>query len=232
MVNASQIPATSQEIALAAPALFLSSSLPQDLQGTLRAQDLNDILVSLIGTHLQADGTFVFGGHPTITPLVHRLARSLAGRGRVMLFQGEAFRNERLAEVDDQQVFPNVQWRGKGRSKLDDLNAIREAMIATATAGVFVGGKTSDNIGERPGIRVEYELFLQHHPDGPAYILGLLNGEARLMIDELESRGEAEPNGLNADAQRLVHHSDNIDLIVSLILDDIQRLHRGATGVA
>jgi hypothetical protein len=158
--------------------VMLSASLPDDLVGTSRAQDLYDLLVVLAGGILSSGGRLVFGGHPSVTPLLHRVAKGAGVReGQVTLFQLERFREQAPAEVQDRSVFGEVLW-------CEDLESMREGMAAIADAGVFVGGKTAGYVGSKPGIRDEFERFVKRHPLGPVYLLGLLDGETRLLIEE------------------------------------------------
>jgi hypothetical protein len=211
--------------------IMLSASLPPEMERTARGQDAFNVVVSVAGGILSAGGTLIFGGHPSITPLVHRLVLSggsvLAGQS-IVLFQAAAFKDDAPVEVNDSTVFNEVCWIGSpGASDKEsvaaDLEEMRQAMVERARAAVFAGGKQKDFIGRLPGIRDEYQRFTQRHPNGPAYLLGLLDGETRNIISELERIGQREPNSLDSTELELLHHTDSIDLACSLILADLQR---------
>jgi len=208
--------------------VMLSASLPSKLIGTNRAQDNYDVIVTLVGGILSSGGTLVFGGHPSITPLVHRVALSSGiDEPRIILFQDSRFKETAPDEVKDQKVFKEVRWVGsRGKSKrhpAQHLGDMRQQMIRASLAGVFVGGKTEGNVGRIPGIRDEFRRFMKYHPNGPAYLLGLLEGETLSIIREMEKKGDREPNSLNDDEARVLHYTDNIDLACSLILADLAR---------
>src|ERR1035441_2936379 len=135
--------------------VMLSASLPDDLVGTSRAQDLYDLLVVLAGGILSSGGRLVFGGHPSVTPLIHRVAQGAGVReGQVTLFQLERFRQQAPIEVQDRSIFGEVRW-------CEDLESMRQGMAAMANAGVFVGGKTVGYVGNKPGIPDEFERFFR-----------------------------------------------------------------------
>ncbi len=50
-----------------------------------------------------------------------------------------------------------------------------------------------------------------------------MDGETLNIIEDLESRKEKEKNGLSDDEIREIHHSRDIDLIVSIIVDDLAK---------
>lgn len=195
--------------------VFLSASLPKALQGTPRALDLQGFLVAFVRGLLAAGGRLIFGGHPSVTPLVQRVASDF-GAGRIELFQLERFRPHAPPEVHREEFV--VHWIDS-----EQFAPMREQMVDEARAGVFVGGLTRDEnpIGGVPGIRDEYERFLKRHPEGPAYLLGLLDGEAAVLIRELDDSGV--PNRQRPEEQRLLHQTDNVDLAASLVLADLRR---------
>ncbi len=196
--------------------VFLSASLPKTLRGTPRALDLQGFLVAFVRGLLAASGRLVFGGHPSVTPLVQRVASDF-GAGRIELFQLKRFRATAPPEVSREEFV--VHWIDS-----EELAPMRDQMVARARAGVFVGGLTRDEapIGGVPGIRDEYERFLKCHPEGPAYLLGLLDGEAAALIREFDDAGEL--NRQRAEERRLLHETDDVDLAASLVLADLRRV--------
>ena len=212
--------------------VLLSASMPLRLAGTPKAQDMNDFVVAFVGGLLSSGGTLVFGGHPYVTPLVHRVARSLdSGCGQIRLFQAARYRSKAPEEVSDRKVFPEVHWIGKRddpdpRTLDRDLTMMRRHMVKAARAGVFIGGKTEGFGGKEPGIRVEFRLFAKTHLQGPAYLLGLLDGETQNIIEKLEAAGRREPNSLSEEELEILHHTDNVDLAASLVLADLERVAR------
>ncbi len=197
--------------------VLLSAALPDALRETPRALDLQGFLVAFVRGLLAAGGRLIFGGHPSVTPLVRRVAGDFGDR-KVDLYQLTCFRDRAPRSIHQPQFV--LHWVDG-----DDLTPMRERMAADAEAAIFVGGKTADedHIGEIPGIRDEYQRFLRRHADGPAYVLGLLDGEASRMIEELDQNG-GEPNSLSPAERRALHHTTDVDLAASLVLADLRRL--------
>ncbi len=208
--------------------VMLSASLPQDLVGTSRAQELFDIIVAVVGGVLSANGTLVLGGHPSVTPLVHRVASSFNFKDpRMTLFQLRRFQGDVPKEAYDEQIFGKVIWVGGepvyDTALRDELAEMRDGMVKMARAGIFLGGKVESNVGGIPGIRDEYQRFIDHHKEGPAYLLGGLGGEALRIIQSLEAAGGREPNGLSSEEIADVRYGDDIDFAASIVITDIRR---------
>jgi len=206
-------------------AVMLSASIPKELMGSLQAQDIFSVIILFTKHILRRGGRLVFGGHPTVTPLVHQVCSSVKPEAdAVRLHQLRRFKDDAPKEVWDTKVFQNICWFGSKDKKdlIDpDLAEMRDAMAEMADSAIFVGGKVRNYSGKKPGIRDEYERFLAKHPQGPVYLLGFLEGESKVIIEELEHKGEREPNGLTDKQLRIIHHGNNIDLIVPVVVSDI-----------
>lgn len=209
--------------------VFLSASVPQNLIGTNKAQSMLDLMVALVGGILSSSGTLVFGGHPSITPLIHRVAY-LVGieKPRIRLFQLNRFREATPQEVNDSKIFQKVTWIGSsenGKSALSsELEQMRLTMVREASAGIFVGGKTEQFVGNKPGIRDEYEKFLEYSAESPIYLVGMLEGETLNIInDPNEQERRNKLNSLKKEEINILQSSNNTDLITSIILRDLQR---------
>lgn len=198
--------------------VMLSASLPTELNGTNRAQDLYDLLVVLATGILTSGGRLVFGGHPSVTPLIHRIAQSADARqGQITLFQLEQFRAQAPIQIQDRSVFGEVRW-------CKDLQEMRDGMAAMAEAGVFVGGKTSGSVGGKPGIRDEFERFVARHPRGPVYLLGLLDGETQRIIQETSGNQTWKPQYLSSEERALLRDAPSPDLLAGLVLADLAQV--------
>jgi len=169
--------------------VFLSASLP-DPKDQAAAEKLEGFLYALARGILTSGGGVVFGGHPSVTPLLARFAKEARlPPGRIHLFQLERFRGGEPPEVQLLvDLGQRVDWVPP-RFGLDntseasfqaDLEEMRRLMVnAAADAAVFVGGKTADNVGGYPGIRMEHELFTRANPAAPTYVGGGLLGGGR-----------------------------------------------------
>jgi len=204
--------------------VMLSASMPTELLGTFRAQDLYTAIVLFTHQIAASGGKIVFGGHPSITPLVHEALAKLGKKKVVSLFQPDQFKNQTPQEIHDADVFDDITWIGDGTTSMEEeLAQMREAMAAASKAAVFIGGKTKDSLTKEPGIRDEYNRFLTKHPDGPVYLVGFMDGETLNLINELENKNEREKNSLSDKELQIIHHSKSIDLVVSLILENLAK---------
>jgi elongation factor G len=208
---------------------MLSASLPEELVGSSRGQELFDVIVSVVGGILSANGSLVFGGHPSVTPLVHRVASSFnLKQPKISLFQLKRFQEHVPAEVYDGKVFRQITWIGSESESGSvpighDLTEMRRQMVRVSRAGIFLGGKTSSFEGSIPGIREEYQLFISHHAAGPVYLLGVLGGEVKEIIRSMRMKGTREPNSLTEEELSSIHNSDDIDFATSLVFADLRR---------
>jgi hypothetical protein len=209
--------------------IFLSASVPQHLVGTNKAQSMLDLMVALVGGILSSSGTLIFGGHPSITPLIHRVA-SLVGvdTPQIQLFQLNRFRDSIPQEVNDSRIFQKVAWIGESKNTkatlAAELEQMRVAMVKEAGAGIFIGGKTEQYVGNKPGIRDEYEKFLEYSAESPIYLVGMFEGETLNIInDSNEQLRRNKLNSLHEEEISILQSSNNIDLIASIILRDLHR---------
>jgi hypothetical protein len=212
--------------------VFLSASVPHEFEKN--EQKLQDKLhlVTVLGEQIfRRKGILVFGGHPSITPLIHQTASTalnseVVSGPPVRLYQLSGFKKSMPRQVADSRVFGDINWVGSHTPDQTDeftqeLDVMRQKMVNESNAAVFGGGKTKGYLGPMPGIRREYQLFTETHPDRPVYLVGLLGGETARIINELESRGARENNGLSQTELHELHHSEEVDVAVNLILADL-----------
>jgi hypothetical protein len=190
---ASRIPTGVAVRPLTQQRVLLSAAMPsfaEDME--LARLTLAPFVVMLTQALMEMGATLVFGGHPSVTPLVHRAIKELGGGrrlGRIELHQARVWKADTLfvkQEVREGPLFRNAKWHGEGHVPADDVAALRDGMIRRGLhAAVFVGGKTEGFIGPRPGIVDEHARFLATCPRRPAFVLGLAGGAARtLPLDE------------------------------------------------
>lgn len=216
---------------LSSTPVLLSASIPDEIANTPGAQRVYDYVSELVRSLLGAGAPLVFGGHPTITPLVHRAAKALGEhKPPISLYQLERFRGKEPPETGDRAVFDEVHWVGDPSLEIDaDLERLREPMTAQAQAAVFVGGKTTGFSGRKPGIRDEFERFRKSHPGAPLYLVGRLGGETARLIAESTAGKDLEQNGLSPEARRELHESDDEAIVAALVVRDL-RQSQGAGG--
>lgn len=179
--------------------VFLSAAMPDaENQAELAVAVLPAFVVTFVQTMFELGVTVVYGGHPSVTPLIHKSVIDLASdrSGRIELHQGMYWlnRGELPSEAHDRRVFADVRWHGRGEDPVHDLSALRSAMITgELDAAVFVGGATEHPIGGVPGIIDEYRRFHSAHSRRAAFVLGLGEGAAALLADDGQSTGLVDP---------------------------------------
>ena len=190
--------------------VFLSASFPSSDRDsryfeTTDPDELTQAIVSLARATFAADGRLLFGGHPSVSPLVMMIADEylpadpeerlplVESRGfPVVIYQSAAFRpwiseaTERmqrlnLGEITFTPLAPDETLAGvTAPSPLlfpASLDLMRREMMARPrlAGAVFVGGME--------GIKAEAELFQKLHGDLPAYFVGAPGGAAREILE-------------------------------------------------
>lgn len=89
-------------------AIFLSASFPSGERGKrfmpYDASGIANAVSAFARAILCSKGRLLFGGHPTITPLVLMIARELRVKRSVVVFQSEWFRDQQLPENDEMET--------------------------------------------------------------------------------------------------------------------------------
>ena len=147
--------------------IFLSASFPSGTRGErFRPYDASGIAdaVSAFGRAiLGSNGRLVFGGHPTITPVVLMIARELRVKDSVFVFQSAWFRDQSLPEINEieREQLGSVEWIRQADERGDSLRIMREEMLGSRRydGALFIGGME--------GISDEYNLLKRHSPNTP-----------------------------------------------------------------
>ena len=169
--------------------VFLSASFPSGKRGTrfepFDPGAIADAVTAVARAVLVAKGRLLFGGHPTITPLVLMVASELEIEGAVDVFQSRWFADQITRETRTLQDagFGEIHWTPQRATREQSLETMREAMLGhdrKLIAGVFVGGME--------GVREEYELFRRFQPLVPRVsLVGPGGAAAKLPMDETRS---------------------------------------------
>ncbi|WP_142025115.1 hypothetical protein [Blastococcus colisei] len=120
-----------------------------------------DAVTALVAAVFAANGRIVFGGHPTITPLVLRMAADHAAQQAVSVYQSEEFRDlitEPTRELE-RLGFGTIVSTPRGRDLSESLALMRHMMVERNTdmvGALFVGGME--------GIADEYALVGELRP--------------------------------------------------------------------
>ena len=174
--------------------LLAASYPPRSYHEKADSHEIAAAVKALAGAVFQRGWTLVFGGHPTISPLILMIAREYDRRNRVVIYQSRYFTNhigpatrallsEHYGEIVEVPNHPSEPPPAAGE-RLDptrcplSLALMRESMIKhPGIAGmVLIGGDT--------GVRQELELFKLRHRELPVIPVGAPGGIARELLQE------------------------------------------------
>ncbi|MFA7056345.1 MAG: hypothetical protein WC155_02125 [Candidatus Cloacimonadales bacterium] len=171
--------------------IFLSASIPlpdrdDKFYYTADIIAIRDA-VRALATFIIPSYKLIWGGHPSITPLVRSVVESLDGniQDHVEIYQSEFFKKD-LPE--DNAFFGNIVMTGIKKDRESSLLHMRKQMICDNyfVAGVFIGGME--------GVIDEYKIFKNKHPEALLIPLATTGAAARMIYTELDN---SELNILN-----------------------------------
>ena len=174
--------------------IFLSASIPDPRRwdGPAYALAITDAVVSLARVFLTAGARIVTAAHPTIAPLLLYVAAELPAETprRIVTYQSELFKDVLPAATQrfrDEGIGEFI-WTAAAPGDTPEpgereasLQIMRERMLGETepSAAMFIGGMQ--------GIPDEYAMFISRSPGAPVYPLGSPGGEARRLIEGLDS---------------------------------------------
>lgn len=165
---------------------FLSASFPSGKRGQevapYDAGAIADAITAFVRAVFLSGGQLVFGGHPTITPLVLLMGVELDAAGRVDIFQSLWFEDQITSETWRlvESGIGRIHWTERRETLEISLSVMRDEMFRSTSpvAAVFVGGMS--------GIADEYLRFGNVHPTVPRLALAGPGGAAaRLPVDDV-----------------------------------------------
>ena len=183
---------------LAGQYVFLSASFPSGERARrfppFDPGEIADAVTAVVRAVLKGDGKLLFGGHPTITPLVLMIASELNRKAVVDVFQSHWFEDQITPEVHAlaEAGYGCIHWTPKLESREQSLQEMRREMLCfdqPIAAGVFVGGME--------GIRDEFDQFGASVQNAPRIPLPGAGGAAaqlpldyakHILGDHMESR--------------------------------------------
>jgi hypothetical protein len=164
-------------------AIFLSASIPvlgrkpfdQDIEPQMIQAAVSALATVVFGRRL-----LVWGGHPSITPMLWASAQDLGVKyaSSVRLFQSTFWPEEDFPEENKQ--FDNVTYIDSVDGDLTkSLEAMRLGMLTSEEfeAAVFIGGME--------GIFAEHSLFTSLYPNAKCLPIGVTGGAARMLSSNL-----------------------------------------------
>ncbi|MGM8871002.1 hypothetical protein ACS8E3_04855 [Psychrobacter sp. 2Y5] len=143
--------------------IFLSASIPLKERNPMY-YDTADVIairdcISSLAKVVLPECRLIWGGHPSITPLISSVLESLDVdvAEHVYLYQSEYFR--KMFPVENEKFSESLVVTDDIGSRDKSLALMREKMIVENDfiAGIFVGGME--------GVEDEYEAFIDAHPD-------------------------------------------------------------------
>lgn len=182
--------------------IFLSASVPENGRGDFyETADpfLIQFAVRELITVCLGRRRVVWGGHPSITPMVHAVCRDfgLEVEAPVLLYQSTYYKN---LFPEDNKYFQTVLVDGVEEDRAESLGLLRTTMLSRPIeAAVFIGGME--------GIFQEHEIFRSlHGPAATVVALGAPGGAARQLAQKLPPGGrEGECELDRIDFARLFH---------------------------
>lgn len=180
-------------------AIFLSASIPTDREPRyLKTSDpfliqvaVREFVVAVLGRR-----KIVWGGHPTITPMVWEVCQDLGVNyaKTVQVYQSKFFKE---SFPKDNQHFKYVVQTEAVKGNCDaSLLLMRKKMLKESIfeAAVFIGGMS--------GIKEEYEIFREMWPKATVIALDAPGGAAR---DLPNKRKREQPFDNDMDFVRIFH---------------------------
>ena len=173
--------------------IFLSASLPsadRHKKYYINTNPLNitNAVVSFTESILKRNGNLIFGGHPTISPLVLTVARKFLSilkneknPIRIYIYQSELYKDKiskytyKLLDLGIGKII----WTKNINDIVDkSLYHMRDQMFKEKyiNAGIFIGGMG--------GIIEEFDLFKEFYPETPLYLIGSSGGATKILFEK------------------------------------------------
>ena len=162
--------------------IFLSASIPlperdEKYIGTADIIAIRDAVIALT-TVVLPHHKLIWGGHPSITPLIYYVMErlNLDIQEHVTLYQSKLFEKN---FPEDNNKFENVILTDNiNNDKAQSLLYMRNKMLDESefSAGIFIGGME--------GVEEEYDMFIKKHPKALALPIASTGAAAKKIYDE------------------------------------------------
>lgn len=162
--------------------IFLSASVPLPERDpkyieTVDVIAIRDAIIAL-ATLVLPNQKLVWGGHPSITPLIYYVLQKLDIdiQDHIILYQSKYFEKYFL---EDNNKFQNVNLTDNLGEKEPSLKLMRETMLKSCefSAGVFIGGME--------GVEDEYQMFRDFHPHALILPIASTGGATKIIYNNL-----------------------------------------------
>lgn len=160
--------------------IFLSAStpLPERDPKYIETADIiaiRDAVIALT-TVVLPQHRIIWGGHPSITPLIYYVMQklNLNIQNHVLLYQSLFFKDK---FPPDNNKFENIVFTENAGDVHSSVQHMRKRMLSenSFAAAVFIGGMD--------GIEVEYNMFRKYHPDALLLPIASTGAATKLIYD-------------------------------------------------
>ena len=162
--------------------IFLSASIPlperdEKYIGTADIIAIRDAVIALT-TVVLPHHKLIWGGHPSITPLMYYVMErlNLNIQEHVTLYQSRFF--EKYFPEDNNKFENVILTDNINDDKAQSLLYMRNKMLDESefSAGIFIGGME--------GVEEEYDMFIKKHPKALALPIASTGAAAKKIYDE------------------------------------------------
>lgn len=163
--------------------IFLSASIPLPERdpkyfGTADIIAIRDSIIAL-ATCVLPKHRIIWGGHPSITPLIYYVMQksALNIQEHLILYQSKFFEKH---FPPDNNRFNNIIQTKALETREESLDLMREAMLSSYnySAGIFIGGME--------GVEDEYTLFRKFNPEALILPIASTGAAAKILYDNLQ----------------------------------------------
>lgn len=162
--------------------IFLSASIPLPERNPIFYETADFIAirdsVRALATVVIPNAHLVWGGHPSITPLIRYVLNILKveSKKHVTVYQSMFFES---SFPEDNVAFENIKFTEKKQTISESIRHMRIKMMLenNFSAGIFIGGME--------GISDEYNLFKEYHPTALVIPIGSTGAASKLLYDEI-----------------------------------------------
>lgn len=173
--------------------IFLSASFPQRERSekyfkTAYPLEITDAVIAVVRATFGRMGKLVFGGHPTISPLILSVGEEFLPFIKeeylpiVYMYQSKFFEtiaSEYTQRLIDKRIGKIIWVETIGSDRNKSLFAMRKIMLeeSNPVAAIFIGGME--------GIEEEFGLFTSLFKNRPVYCMGSTGGASRLLAQKI-----------------------------------------------
>ena len=178
--------------------VFISASFPSEERETeyfrtAKPFEITDATIAAARAIFGAGAELVFGGHPTISPLILSVGRDFIDefpeerRPFIHIYQSERFKSEIPAETIQfvQEGIGKIYWMPEVQGDQEKSNfQMRIAMLQSGpVAGIFIagmGGVYKEGVEDS-----EFHLFRTFCKGRPIYPIGTVGGASQILLERI-----------------------------------------------